>query len=116
MLLTNSCNIVGSDKGISNSMTVGEFQLKQRVKFYLVFNGKLTPFLSVDNFIMFSNISKRSRNDQISTQIPIQWIPMILLLWIKGPIHEGDHLLYLVWKPKMRSVVPAQDSMLLWIS
>jgi len=93
-------------------VTGGEFQLKQRVIFYLAFNGNLTPFLSADNFIMFSNISKRPRNDQISTQIRIHWIPIFLLLWIKGPVHEGDHLLYLVWKPKMPAVVPALHSML----
>jgi hypothetical protein len=74
-------------------MTGGESQLKQRGMLYLAFSGKLTPFLCADNFITFSNISKSSRNDQISTQIPIQWVPMFLLLWFKRSSHEGDYSL-----------------------
>jgi hypothetical protein len=34
-------------------MRDGEFQMKQRGKFYLAFNGKVTPVLSAENFIMF---------------------------------------------------------------
>lgn len=64
--------------------------MKQRGMLYLAFNGKVTPFLSADNFITCYNISKRSRNDQTTTQKPIQWVPMFLLLRVRGPKHEGD--------------------------
>ena len=93
MLFTNPCNIVWSDERTSNSMTNGEFQFKQRDMLYLAFSGKLTPFHCADNFITFQNISMSSRNDQISTQISIHWVPIFLLLWFKRQSHEGDHSL-----------------------
>ena len=52
---------------------------------------------------------------KISTQIPIQWVPMFLCCGLKGQAMKVITP-YFARKLKMRSAVPALHNMRLWIS